>query len=206
MKPPPEEKLLKLIRGRAAQPSGEAVPAAAGADPGVVGSLSAIERPARRLRWLSVAIWGLGTVLAAEAAALVYVARQPAPDLHLPAVQRPARAEPDEAAPTPEPLELPSLAASASRPLFFSPVPEPPPTPPQQPSAPNPVAGQLATRLTLMGVVAGDPAQAIIHDQQTQKTFFVSPGQPVIEGAILKAVQGHSAILELAGEQIELTL
>jgi type II secretory pathway component PulC len=64
----------------------------------------------------------------------------------------------------------------------------------------------LVTRLTLSGIVAGDPAQAIIEDTETKKTYFVTAGQPVAEGAVLDQVESNRVILDLNGEKITLSL
>ena len=98
--------------------------------------------------------------------------------------------------------DMPSLTASAARALFA-------------PSAftadashapPSVSAKLLASRLTLMGIVSGNPAQAIIEDSQTQKTYFVTTGQAVVEGAVLEQVLDNRVVLDLGGEKIELTL
>ena len=57
-----------------------------------------------------------------------------------------------------------------------------------------------------MGIVAGEPAQAIIEDTQTNKTYFVTAGQAVVEGAVLDKVLDNRVILDLDGEKIELSL
>ena len=72
--------------------------------------------------------------------------------------------------------------------------------------APSGSANLLSSRLTLMGIVSGEPAQAIIADSQTQKTYFVSVGQPVAEGAMLEQILDNRVILNYSGEKIELTL
>jgi hypothetical protein len=100
---------------------------------------------------------------------------------------------------------MPSLAANSARPIFVS---------------SGAVAGEaggayvaqsgsaklLAARLSLKGIVAGAKPQAIIEDSQTQKTYFATKGQAVAEGAVVVEVQDNSAVLDLGGEKIELTL
>jgi len=60
--------------------------------------------------------------------------------------------------------------------------------------------------LTLMGIVSGNPAQAIIEDAETKKTYFVTPGQMVVDGAVLERVLDNRVVLDLNGEKIDLTL
>ena len=107
---------------------------------------------------------------------------------------------------SPEPdgpsLAVPSLATYASKPLFAAPVPVPS-EPPRPPSGP---VTQLTARLTLLGIIAGEPAQAIIEDRQIQKTFFVTEGQAVVEGAVVQAISKNRVVLERLGETIELIL
>lgn len=57
-----------------------------------------------------------------------------------------------------------------------------------------------------MGIVSGNPGQAIIEDSQTKKTHFVTVGQVVVEGAVVEQVLDHHVILDLDGEKIDLTL
>ncbi len=102
---------------------------------------------------------------------------------------------------------LPSLSDSMSRPLFT--LPTPPPTGPAVPSAPPAPtisASQVTARLKLMGIVPGDPIQAIFEDTQIQRTLFVRVGQVVIEGAVLDQVLEDRVTLKLEQETIELAL
>ena len=57
-----------------------------------------------------------------------------------------------------------------------------------------------------MGIVSGDPGEAVIEDAETKKTYFVTTGQAVVEGATLERVLDNRVILDLGGEKIELTL
>ena len=50
------------------------------------------------------------------------------------------------------------------------------------------------------------PPQAIIQDSETQKTYFVSAGQTVIENVIVRDVQRNRAVLDAGGARIELSL
>ena len=161
-KPPPEEKLLRLIRGKGPRPVEPAVPLPAAqlpmqAAPGLAG-------PGRRrtLRWSSIATWGLAVTLGLELLALIGQAARPLPAVQVPAVPI-SSGEPE---PLP-PLEIPSLSASVSRPVFASPGLAAPSAAPQPRSG---TAKLLTERLTLMGIVAGTPPQAIIEDAQTKKT------------------------------------
>jgi len=205
MKPPPEERLLRLIRLKRPQP---AAPVAAASIPaGGVKASSLFARPkqAAGLRWLAVA---LGVLLVAEIAGLVVQIARPLPELELSADGVPASAE--EPGPAGASLDdLPSVADSAPSGLFASPAtsaasaatPERPPKTGMSGSA-----KQLASRLTLMGIVAGETPQAIIEDTETKKTYFVTAGQAVTDGALLEQVLDNRVILDFEGEKIELTL
>ena len=67
-------------------------------------------------------------------------------------------------------------------------------------------ARALAARLTVIGLVDGDPPQAIIEDTQTQKTYFVSAGQSGTEGLIVTEIRENRVVLDLNGQPIELSL
>ncbi|MBI2104553.1 MAG: hypothetical protein HYT90_03080 [Candidatus Omnitrophica bacterium] len=211
MKPPPEEKLLKLIRGKGASPRPIAAGAAEDAAP-AGGAAAAIRPPlgssgrARRLPSLRTAIGLLGVVLGVELVILLVQALRPLPavTVTMPAVMAfPAGGATPAVAPAePEAPEIPSLAAAASRPLFAPPAA----SAAAEPSKPSGSAAQLASRLTLMGIVAGHPAQAIIEDSTTQKTYFVTEGQMVVDGAVLEQVLDNRVVLNLAGERVELGL
>ena len=66
-------------------------------------------------------------------------------------------------------------------------------------------AKQFAAKLTLTGIITGDPPQAILEDTETKKTYFVSPGQ-VVDGAVVESVLENRVILNLQGEKVELGL
>ena len=72
--------------------------------------------------------------------------------------------------------------------------------------SPSGTVMSLVARLTLTGIVEGDPAQAIIEDSETKKTYFVTAGQVIVGGAILEKVGDTGVVLNLAGERIDLTL
>ena len=202
-KPPPEEKLLKLIRGR---PARAATEAAAFPRPGQL--LAASSQAAKALvspapphapGWPAIAMWVLGAFLVVEVIVLIVQVLRPLPPVLLPVE---AVAEPTAAFPSPR--ELPSLSASAPRTIFA-----PPAGAPATGTAAAPLSAStklLAARLTLMGIVAGDPPQAIIEDAETKKTFFVTAGQVVIEDAVVEQVLDSRVVLTVAGEKIELSL
>ena len=147
---------------------------------------------------------GLGGVAVVEVIALLSQAARPLPTVDVPLIQ-PA---PEPRAAAADPLqEMPSIAESLGRPLFASPI-DYAPNPASQNSraALSDAAKQLAGRLTLMGIVAGDPAQAIIQDSQGGKTYFVTVGQPLAEGAVLERVLENRVVLSIGSEQIELSL
>lgn len=214
--PSPEEKLLKLIRGSegrvevaAASSSGAGQ---SGAAPAHVVVWSQSRGHAPTIRWMGLAVGGLSVIVFAEIVWLIVHVMRPLPELRLPAPRRQAgqagvsaveRPRATDTTATPPP-EMPSLATSGGRPLFTPPADAPSSSASRvQPS----VSGkQLAARLTLMGIVSGNPGQAIIEDSQTKKTHFVTVGQVVAEGAVVEQVLDHHVILDLDGEKIDLTL
>ena len=203
VKPPPEEKLLRLIRGKGAKPQAES--AAAAGSVAIVMVASDARQRLKRPAWSQVAVAVLGAAVGVEMLWVVWQAAWPLPQVEMPPVGmepgNEAVSGPDEAAATVP--DMPSLAASARESLF---------SPASAAGAaagfapPSSSATLLASRLTLMGIVAGDPAQAIIEDAQTQKTYFVTAGQAVVEGAVLEQVLDNHVVLNLGGEKIELTL
>ena len=212
-KPPPEEKLLQLIRGKGAKrppptpSSTQAVQAAASA--GAAAVVIGRSRAGFSFPWTRVAIGALSVTLGIEGIALIMEALWPMPPVETPSIRDQSSHGTGAGATTAMRLdEMPSLAASASRPIFAvsAGASSSAGTDQVTRAAPSATAQLLAARLTLMGIVAGNPAQAIIQDSQTQKTYFVKVGQPVIEGAILEKVLEHRAVLNLNGEQIELAL
>ena len=203
-KPPPEEKLLKLIRGKGPRPLGEtAVPRSAGLEAAALAAAAGTAR-VRGSKWAALAVGALSVVLAGEVLWLIVQVVLP-----LPVVSAPPAQTLQDAAPAgtlePTPQDIPSIAASAPRPLFT-------PSSTEDSAAPahsGPLSGSaklMAARLTLTGIIAGDPAQAIIEDSQTKKTYFLTAGQATADGAVLKQILDNRVILDLDGEKIELTL
>ncbi len=196
---PPEEKLLKLIRGK---PQG--AQAAASADrPAGAGAAGLLEGglPVRLPSWLVASLNAvLLCVLAAELAALAFVLLMPESTSTSMPVSKPANAV-GPAIDTP-----PVLSTAVARPLFE--LPEFRPAAPQEaaPKGPSVAAKDLGVRLNLIGVVAGPAPQAIIEDKQAQKTFFLGVGQSTPDGAVLEEVHENRIILNLHGERIELSL
>ena len=208
--PPPEEKLLRLIRGKEAKPAAAAMVAPAGRPmPAALFKLSETAVRASPRRWPRIAAIAFSALLSLEATYLVLQLMRPAPVVQIPpapSIRTTGLSTTDPATPTDLPsTEMPSLSASATRPLFVAPTPAAGlATGPS--TVPSVAAKTLAARLSLMGIVAGNPAQAIIEDAQTKKTYFVTVGQTVLEGAVLQQVLDNRVILELQGEKIELTL
>lgn len=200
--PLPEERLLKLIRAKAAP---------AGSAGGGVSSTSLA--PGTRVkgpRWFPLALSTLSIALMIQLGMLVQQWLAPAPLVPAAAPEPPLIDAPAADHQTDDLLaDLPRLSESATRPLFGSlmatttaePVAAATPS-----TGPSESAQDLSTRLSLMGIMGGEPPQAIIQDAKTQKTFFVSPGQAVTEGAVLKRVLENRVILDLRGEEIELAL
>ena len=220
-KPPPEEKLLRLIRGKAPHPPtaaprpgplsgalGGAPAAAPTALPAaVVAALTTrATQAARGARWPDLAGWLLTALLAAEAAGILLTALRPLPRVEPPPVASGAKlagAAPG-AGPAAAPLaQAPSLTAAASPSLFAAASTA---AKPSGPAGVSVTTRQLGARLMLVGIVAGEPSQAIIEDTQTQRTYMVSPGQAVTEGAVLERVLDNHVVLDVGGEKIELVL
>jgi hypothetical protein len=102
--------------------------------------------------------------------------------------------------------DIPSLSEHLAKPIFATAAAEPQAQSASSTASPSAQVNALAARLSLVGIVDGDPPQAIIEDSQTKKTFFVTKGQGVIEGAVLQDVQDTRVILLYQGEPIELSL
>ncbi|MDP3723581.1 MAG: type II secretion system protein N [Candidatus Omnitrophota bacterium] len=205
-KPPPEEKLLKLIRGKTLRGGTESAEGSSPPSQAVSISLAGLPGAGtQRWRWPLLAAVGLGLVLGLELSVLVAQMTRPLPTVQMPSAPPASvpQAVPDADQPS---EELPSLAASVSRPLFAVVKDEAPSAQPVERAGPSRAATELAARLTLMGVVSGEQAQAIIEDTQTKKSYFVQVGQAVVEGAVLDQILDNRVILNFEGEQIELTL
>lgn len=198
MKPLPEERLLKLLRAKP-----RLAPAAAGG-PGPSAPAASSAAPAPLLRGkrpvVELAVYALGAVLVVEAAAVIAQLVRPLPPVSAPAVQE-AAVPPAGAGEPPAP---PSVAASAPRPLFTPPADAGAETARRAP--PSGAAKELSARLTLLGIIAGTPPQAIIEDSGTKKSYFVAQGQSIVEGAVLDAVFDTYVVLDLSGEKFELRL
>lgn len=206
--PPPEEKLLRLIRGAPALAAPRAAPASPKAAPLAGGRLSGVWRlPAW---WLTAFNVGLGCLIAGEAIVLTLTMSTSEPPPSAPAA--PAHAVPSKqpppsvAAPAQEPdSAAPSLAAVATGSLFQSRADATGVTSKMAAPTTSSEARVLAS-LNLIGIVSGEPAQAIVEDTQTKKTYFVKVGQHVVEGLIVQDIREDRIILDLHGEYIELSL
>ena len=216
--PPPEEKLLRLIRGKGAEPAPQAAaPTVVGARLAGPPASSTIVRASEGRRWKAPA-WSLmavnvvlGCVAVGLLMAIALVAFGPSPSVGV-AVEAPVENSPGE---PPEreasPPETPSgpsaapLSAAAARPLFVTPVS--PGTAARAASVPlSQQAKELAGRLSVLGIVEGEPRQAIIEDAQTKKTYFVSVGQQVVDGMVVTEVRTDRVVLDVDGQHLELSL
>ena len=204
--PLPEEKLLKLIRDKGPRAATVATTGQTSSTGPSIAAASDAARSVSHLRWPKLTTTGLGLVLLIEGVYLIIQLVRPVPTVHVPVIADRPSTEPPATIPTPQ--EMPSLAQSASPTLFTSPAASPsaPTTGSRPRGAPSASAKLVASRLTLMGIVGGEPAQAIIEDSQTKKTYFVTAGQAVVEGAVVEQVLDNRVILDLEGEMIELTL
>ena len=202
MKPPPEETLLRLIRGKGPRAAADSSAPAAGTATIAVSAVGLGGR-ARSMPWPRVAIGCLGVALLIEVVGLLIEVMRPLPTVHAPVATPPVSSEPAHAA-APAP-EIPSLEASLSHPIFTASAAGPTAQPAAR-TGPSGSAKELASRLTLMGIVSGNPGEAVIEDAQTKKTYFVTTGQAVADGAILERILDNRVILDLNGEKIDLTL
>lgn len=223
---PPEERLLRLIRGHrpAAEGAGEQAPgpsesrqgpeAARPAAGGVSGAMESLgtRRPVWTWTlpswWLAAVNWSLGGLVVAEVVMLLVIATRPAPQP--PAVevalQTREAVAPDGAPAIEEQAGGVGLTGVAGRPLFASLHPAAQAGGARAPLAMSQEAKALAARLNVIGVVDGHPPQAIIEDAQTHKTYFVSEGQHVTEGLIVTEIRENRVVLDLNGQPIELSL
>ena len=199
---PPEEKLLRLIRGK---PPAVLPPTATVRAPSVKGW---------RLPswWVSALNALLGSVVIGELIALLVVVMQPGPTPDSAgALARSLGPEVGESSadskaqpPTTQQDLTPTLAASVSRPLFHT--WDGAGTASSSSVVPSAGASALVSRLSLLGIMAGEKPQAIVEDTQTKKTYFVTVGQHVIEGLVVEAVQDNRVVFTLNGERVELSL
>lgn len=93
------------------------------------------------------------------------------------------------------------------RPLVTAPPPPkvvapPVPAPPPPPKIP---ISQKAARFHLVGIIPGDPAQAIIEDAQTHGTIYATAGQAVGEVQVEKVLSDR-VVLTSADEHMDLML
>ena len=205
MKPPPEETLLRLIRGKGPRAAADssAPAAAAGTATAAVAAVGPGGR-ARSMPWPRVATGCLGLALLIEVVGLLVEVMRPLPAVHAPVATPSVSSEPAHAA-APAP-EIPSLEASLSHSVFTASAAAGAAGPPTPRTGPSGSAKELASRLTLMGIVSGNPGEAVIEDAQTKKTYFVTAGQAVVDGATLERILDNRVILDLNGEKIDLTL
>ncbi len=63
----------------------------------------------------------------------------------------------------------------------------------------------VARKFSLVGIIAGAKPQAVIEDKETQKTYYVYPGQS-FSGVTVEEVGAGKVVLSYKGKQIELVL
>ena len=191
----PEEKLLRLIRGKGAV----AQAASAGAAPAAAPRALPIQFSISGWQWVTVLSVLLGLILLVEVVALILQFTRPVPSVEI----RPAGSADAPSGETAAAQPIPSLAAAVQRPVFVSQVASTGGAAEVRP--PSTDAKELASKLTLTGIITGDPPQAIIENTESKKTYFVSPGQTV-DGAVVDKVLENRVILNLQGEKVELGL
>jgi hypothetical protein len=99
--------------------------------------------------------------------------------------------------------------ADLTRRNLFQPLiaPSPPKVAAPVPAAPPPKIplSQKVSRLHLVGVINGNPLQAIIEDREHQKTLTVTSGE-TINDIVVEKVSSDQILLRLDGETTELAL
>jgi hypothetical protein len=152
-------------------------------------------------QWPAVTLWVLGGVLLVEVIGMVLMALREMPviDVNVPVVAAPAaQAEPVTLS------GLPSLSQGIRRVLFV-----PPPQPrvvEEKGDQAAKVAEALRSKLSLKGIITGNPPQAILEDGAAGKTFFVVPGQALSDGAVVEAVTESSVTIRVDTETFMLNL
>lgn len=142
---------------------------------------------------------GLCTVMIGEAIAVLWLVTRPFPSLDPPSVQSVAQEASEMATPLDE---IPSLHVAATRPLFRMMADTGGPAGTHAASALSDQATAWASRLSVIGIVSGQRAQAILEDVQTKKTYLVTVGQHVLEGLVVEAIQPDRVVLSLQGERV----
>ena len=204
----PEERLLRLIRGSSPSGALAGAPVAQHTQPAAAVGVGPLHRGTRRWHWptwgLTAVNIGFGVLVAIEAIGLIGLIAAPQPAMlhadlaHLPS-QPPTAAIAGTATTTTQ-VAAPTTFA-VSRPLF-----QPGSGEAAGASASAGATTAAAVRFNLIGVVAGDPPQAIIADAQTTKTYLVTPRQPVVEGWVVESIGQDRVLLDRAGEKLELAL
>jgi hypothetical protein len=149
----------------------------------------------------------LGGLVLIEVIALVVMVVRPTPQASVAVPDMKPREPVAQESPVALDAQAPGVGLSqvAGRPLFqpLSPTA-------QGGSRPSMAMSQeakaLAGRLNVIGLVDGNPPQAIIEDTQGQKTYFVSKGQHVTEGLVVTDIREDRVVLDLNGQTIELSL
>ncbi len=164
------------------------------------------------LWWLTVVNVGLGCFAGVELVALLWLIMQPATKTPESDLKPPAAREQHATTPSvsqqgrdaTQPESVPAIAPVATRPLFQGASAGPATT--DQSGSASAAAQAVASRLSVIGIVAGNPMQAIIEDSKTKKTYFAIMGQRIAEGLLVQEIRQNRVILTLNGETIELSL
>ena len=91
------------------------------------------------------------------------------------------------------------LISAPPPPKVVAPVVAAPPPPPKIPIS------QKAARFHLVGIIPGDPAQAIIEDAQTHSTIYATAGQKIDDIQVEKILTDR-IVLTSAEEHLDLML
>lgn len=217
---PPEERLLRLIRGKGPVPEpsgGTAHGASEGSQSleasGPVSTPAVVPKPlgVRTWRlpswWLAAVNWSLGGLVLVEVVSLLVIATRPAsqPSIAAPGLKLHDPLESGNPSALEDQTLGVGLSQAASRPLF-QPLSSTAQSGLRPAVALSQEAKELAGRLNVIGLVDGDPPQAIIEDAQTQKTYFVAAGQHVTDGLVVTDIREDRVVLDLNGQTIELSL
>jgi hypothetical protein len=212
--PSPEEKLLRLIKSKgklsgsealSASHAGEAAPSLKSGSKFPLGFKLPFNFSSKWLLSLNIL---LGVIAVIGVVSIIFVLVKPLPRNNNDQDVLSAKKEDSNLSKAEQILEehkdVPSIAGTSSRPLFQA----------QTNSATSSgfatrmstQAKDLSSKLNLLGVVDGNPTQAIIEDSQTSKTYFLSVGQAIPDGAIVEEILKNRVKLDFNGEKIELSL
>lgn len=152
-------------------------------------------------RWFWTLNTGLMLLIVVVALRIACLLMWPLPEAGTSAGDR--RTRPEERGTTqPVEVQIPSLATASTRSMFQAGA-----APAPKAAAPlSDPAKSVMQKLNVLGIVTGNPTQAVIEDAQTHKTYTVSVGQVLLDGVQVEAIEPWRVIVTWQGESIELRL